>query len=356
MKTIREFQWSALASLILAGCGSQEVVGSIDLWHSGEEEREWTQVEYDTIWVWGGITDTLLAGPSQVSLTPAGGAVVLDVTTQRVHSFDGHGRLAWSWGKRGEGPGEIRNVRALAVAPSGNVIVVDSQNGRLIVLGPDGRLLSEANLEKPAYVNGVVVLREGQYVISTDEEHPWMLVDDRGRVLETLPIPWDGIAKMTFLQRNGQVVRWRDGAWVFGFGYGNGWFVFPELGLPRAHPYVEHTPFPKVVQSGTRQGMRVTTVTSFTKRPVSSAEKLSVVGDTLFVLFGGEAVGRVLDKYDLNTGAYLVSQAVPPISEMAVGRDGVVAVIDYTQLAPIVAMLRAKGEPVAFNPGEMGRN
>ena len=91
---MRRFQWSAIANLIFSGCAGDETIGAVNLWNAGQGERDWTHAEYDTIWVRGGVTDTLLAGPSQVALTPDGGAVVLDVTTQQVHSFDGLGRLA----------------------------------------------------------------------------------------------------------------------------------------------------------------------------------------------------------------------------------------------------------------------
>lgn len=85
---------------------------------------------------------------------------------------------------------------------------------------------------------------------------------------------------------------------MYGFSVGNGWMTFREDELPGVFPYVEHSDFPKV-----RQGHG--TSTRITKRPVDTGLSLSVVGDTLFVLFGGESRlrGRLLDKFDLRSGA-----------------------------------------------------
>ncbi len=329
---------------VLSACSGPESTSPVNLWNDGAGSREHVPVEYDTLWSWGALTDTILAAPGHVTWTPSGGVVWVDFQTQRVHSLDASGRLSWSWGTIGQGPGEIRDVRALTVAPSGEVILVDSGNGRLFVLGEDGATLNEARLEKPAYVEGIAVLGRDRYLLSTDSNPPWMIVDGNGDLIARVDAPWDGFDRMTFLQWNGNVTRWKDGVWVFGFGYGNGWFVLGDDGTSRSYPYVEHTDFPPVARQRSRSGLRVRTVTSLLSRPMSSAKSLSVVGDTLVVLFGGEA-GSVLDKYDLSTGAYLYSHGVArSVTKMTARGDGIYAVIDYKDLFPTVAVLRARAD------------
>ena len=326
----------------LAGCSSAEMAPTMDLWSSGAGSREILPTQYDTVWSWGAIDDTVLATPRHLSPTPSGGVVLVDLTLQRIRSFDSFGNLAWSWGVRGQGPGEVEDVRALTVAPSGEVIVVDSGNGRLYVLDDNGSLLDEVRLEEPRYVNDVVVLGPERFLLNTDFNPPWAIVNREGNVISTVSSPWIGFEQMAFLQWNGQVTRWKNGAWVFGFGYGNGWFVFQDDQSQTSHPYVEHTPFPQVVRHRSREGIGVRTVTTFLTRPQSSGVALSVVGDTLAVLFHGET-DSALDKYDLHTGSYLYSQNVArSVREMiALGND-TYAIIDYNDLFPKAAVVRAR--------------
>ena len=328
--------------VVIAGCSSRESGTTVNLWTEGAANRDYVSTGYDTIWAWGGVHDTILAAPHQVTGTPSGGVALFDVQMQRVRYFDAQGTLKWSWGTTGQGPGEIRDVRALTVAPSGEIVLVDSGNGRLFILGEDGSIQNEARLEAPAYVDGVAVLGMDRYLLSTDSNPPWMIVDRNGKLVATVQAPWAGFDRMTFIQWHGHVTRWRDGAWVFGFGYGNGWFVFQDDGSSASYPYVEHTDFPQVISQRSREGLRVRTVTTFTSRPPPSAISLSAVGDTLVVLFDGET-GGVLDKYDLHTGAYLHSTRVgSTVGEMTALGNGTYAVVDYEDLYPTVAVVRAR--------------
>lgn len=124
-----------------------------------------------------------------------------------------------------------------------------------------------------------------------------------------------------FVQHSGQIAQWRDDKWVFGFGYGNGWMVFAGSDLIGVYPYVEHTAFP-LVRVFNRLGGSVTQTAG--GQPVTSGCSVSVVGDTLLVLFGGEeGRGWVLDRYDARNGQYLHSDLLPHFSNRAaVGDDG----------------------------------
>ena len=69
-------------------------------------ERIAREVVYDTLWTYGGPDDTLLAAPITMAAAPMGGVYVLDAGMRRVYHF-ADGRLVWSWGTVGQGPGEI---------------------------------------------------------------------------------------------------------------------------------------------------------------------------------------------------------------------------------------------------------
>lgn len=78
--------------------------------------------------------------------------------------------------------------------------------------------------------------------------------------------------------------------------------VFDGPDLIGAYPYVEHTDFP-LVQVVHRLGGSITQTVGEPR--VTSGRSVSVVGDTLLMLFGGEeGRGWVLDRYDVQSGQY----------------------------------------------------
>ena len=108
---------------------------------AGSGERITREVVYDTLWTYGGPDDTLLAAPITMAAAPMGGVYVLDAGMRKVYHF-ADGRLVWSWGTVGGGPGEIRDVRAMDADPeTGGVVLVDSRNRRIILLSA-GRLIA----------------------------------------------------------------------------------------------------------------------------------------------------------------------------------------------------------------------
>lgn len=147
-----------------------------------------------------------------------------------------------------------------------------------------------------------------------------------------------GLGEPQPLLHQGELVRWRDDDWVYGFSNGNGWATFRAAHGRGVFPYVEHSDFPKARQ--VRQGNTVRT--QMTARPVETGRSLSVVGDTLFVLFGGEtATGWVLDKFNLHTGAYLESDVLPHFANLGVvSKDRAFTIETWGAYPRIVALAR----------------
>lgn len=81
----------------------------------------------------------VLQRPAGLARDPGGGRVfVADTRAHDVKVFDDDGNLLETWGRRGEAPGEFNFPTHLTFV-NGAVVVVDTMNARVQVLGRDGR-------------------------------------------------------------------------------------------------------------------------------------------------------------------------------------------------------------------------
>jgi DNA-binding beta-propeller fold protein YncE len=84
--------------------------------------------------------------PTNLALSPEGEMYVSDgYGNARVHKFAPDGRLLFSWGEPGDGPGRFQVPHGLAVDRQGTVYVADRENSRIQLFTPDGKYLSEWN-------------------------------------------------------------------------------------------------------------------------------------------------------------------------------------------------------------------
>lgn len=244
-------------------------------------------------------------------------------------------------GKKGEGPDELLNVRAMDVEQDGSVVLVDSGNRRVVRLSADGSPLeTNRTPEQGRFVDDVAALPGRRLAVTGGGPGSVLALWDGDGVVEpALPTEF---GKPNPLHHQGGLVRWGDEGWVFGFRYGNGWMTFRGTELVGVFPYVEHSDFPKVreVRQGNRWHMQMT------RRPAENGLSLSVVEDTLFVLFGGESQlrGRLLDKFDVRSGAYLGTDVLPHYAnEAVVSWDRVFTVEAWDVFPSIVALARRTG-------------
>ena len=307
---------------------------------STDSERVFSEVAYDTLWAIGGPGDTLLAMPAFPRAYGAHGLVFFDIQSKSVHRVGDDGTVHWSYGKVGEGPGEILNVRAIDVRErDGAVILVDSGNQRMLTLNMHGELVDEVPMPVGGVAHSASVLSHDDIALFSSRDPHWQVWSgDEMRRDGGVP---DEIQDMSFLQLQGRTTHWENDKWVFGLGHGNGWFVFQDTAVVGVYPFVEHTDFPEVRY--VREGLSRTSY--MVNRPPSSARSLSVRGDTLHVLFGGQSSssGRLLDKHDLNTGQYLETTLLPHYANRAiVGANGTVFTITSADLYPSVVALTSR--------------
>jgi DNA-binding beta-propeller fold protein YncE len=61
----------------------------------------------------------------------------------RVHVFSPAGRLLFSWGEPGNGPGQFRTVHDVCIDQQGRVCVADRENSRIQIFSTEGEFLQE---------------------------------------------------------------------------------------------------------------------------------------------------------------------------------------------------------------------
>ncbi len=82
--------------------------------------------------------------PTNLALSSDGEMYVSDgYGNARVHKFDPDGRLLFSWGAPGSGPGQFQIPHGIAVGPDGTVYVADRENSRIQLFNSAGAYLAE---------------------------------------------------------------------------------------------------------------------------------------------------------------------------------------------------------------------
>ncbi|MDE2804586.1 MAG: hypothetical protein OXN18_05480 [Gemmatimonadota bacterium] len=355
---------AALCTMLLAiyGCSGDAVSSTpVNLFDQAAAPVVTRRAAFDTLWIYGGASDTIMLNADRVAAFPGGDAAVLDLAGRRVHRVGADG-VAWSWGTRGQGPGEIDHVRDLDVNAQGEVVLADTGNGRLLwVSGGDGTWLREVGLpEGTINVDAIASLEGDHYILSslmysgalTNPESPsrvpitayrWVQVSATGEMEGLVPFPWDGFHSMSFLQTVGSIAGARASSeggrrWVFGFGLGNGFFVFNDS-VAEPYPYVRHADFPEVETGGLTGGRDGFRVGYSEGRPEQVARDVAIRGDTVFVLAGNY---WEIDRYESATGQYLDSVLLPvPLSQFALAGDALIGVVAGGMYPQVVA-LRAK--------------
>lgn len=305
--------------------GRPTEVEPVNIWSAANDvPRRFASVLFDTLWTYGSVDDTILQMPGEIVPAPHGGVYVFDLAANRATHIDDAGRVAWVRGRRGQGPGEFMDVRALSEDRDGGVVLADHTNGRLVRLDPEGNLVQEVPLIiEASYVDGIATV-DGGYALYTNGEPSLLIVDEDGEIKARLASPSVEWERLDWMQRTGDAVSWSEDAWVLGFDVGNGWYVIRGDSVA-AYPYVEHTSFPVMAVTVVTEGATTTTTRRLPRVP-NSGSTLSVKGDTLAVFFEGQSPdrNRTLDLYDLTTGAYIHSVATPRASDVVLAEDGTI--------------------------------
>ncbi len=92
--------------------------------------------------------------PTNVALSPTGEIYVSDgYGNARIHKFTPDGKLMFSWGEPGSGPGQFHIPHGIAIDRQGIVYVADRENNRLQVFSPTGEFIREwSDIARPCQV------------------------------------------------------------------------------------------------------------------------------------------------------------------------------------------------------------
>ncbi len=103
--------------------------------------------------------------PTNLAIAPGGELYVTDgYGNSRVHVFAPDGRLLFSWGEPGSGPGQFHVPHGIAIDRNGVVHVADRENSRIQCFTPNGDFLSEwTGLARPSQV---FIDRAGRFFVA----------------------------------------------------------------------------------------------------------------------------------------------------------------------------------------------
>ncbi|MBL0937708.1 MAG: hypothetical protein IBJ03_02375 [Gemmatimonadaceae bacterium] len=116
----------------------------------------------------------------------------LDFKDQIIRRYDARGKALPSVGRKGSGPGEMRNANGLALAPDGSIWVNDPANSRFAVFASDGKAVRSITVPFKGYMYrwGAWFDHSGELVeVDLGKESRYRRLDNNGKLLGTIPFP-----------------------------------------------------------------------------------------------------------------------------------------------------------------------
>lgn len=129
--------------------------------------------------------------PSDLAVSETGQIYVVDGVNNSIKAFDAKGKFLFSFGQKGEGPGDFNYPLGIDIDDSGVVYIADTGNHRIQAFTAEGRFLYEVDLpagEKPADPTDVAVQGDGSHCYIVDNDNHNILVIDlvRQKLINTL--------------------------------------------------------------------------------------------------------------------------------------------------------------------------
>ena len=137
--------------------------------------------------------------PRGLAADNSGNILVADSNNGRLQKFSATGVFISVIGKMGPGPGEFKDPSGIAVDASGNIYVADAANHRVQKLKPDGTFLAEWKGPEPGFYGPRdVAIGPDNSVYVADQGHSRIVrLDSNGRVLAVWGSPGTGDGQFT---------------------------------------------------------------------------------------------------------------------------------------------------------------
>jgi hypothetical protein len=101
---------------------------------------------------------------SAVAVRPDGSIFVLDAKESLVKSFDATGKFLFSFGKKGQGPGEMNLPAGISISPENELIIEDAGNRRLAFFDLRGKFLRHLSAGTALGLSGILMDARGRIV------------------------------------------------------------------------------------------------------------------------------------------------------------------------------------------------
>ena len=115
---------------------------------------DFTPIPVQVLWQVGscGAGEDQFNAPHGVAIDAAtGDVIVADTGNQRIVRLDSQGQVVSTWGEAGEGPSQFQEPVDLVVEPAGTILVLDAVNQRLLRFSPDGQFQTTFGAELTFY-------------------------------------------------------------------------------------------------------------------------------------------------------------------------------------------------------------
>ena len=273
--------------------------------------RRVVQKQWKPQWRRGGKREEdLFALPRDMVASPDG-IYLADGGALEILAFDTTGKLKWKAGRKGGGPGEFLELTDITLDAFGNVVLLDSHNGRVTWIGRTGALMRTASTGALGWPSSVCVFANDQLLLTVASSTGYLAFADRkGQRLNEQKFPWPTIPNPPQFLLSSHLARGiaRDDCWLattFGFGLAR----IASNGRMSTNPFIEQVAAPvirTVPTTAEKKGGQ------FLESGDNAALSAFTEGDTLFVFFMGKATSDkpLLDLYDTR-GHYIESWPVP---------------------------------------------
>jgi hypothetical protein len=270
------------------------------------------------------------------------GVYISDLAGKRVTHFDHDGRVIWTFGRQGRGPGEFESPRDVQLDKHGRIWVLDPEIMRVTVLSPAGVVERMTALNVWDTPSALIPLADGTAIATlSDPEFPFARMDSTGNAISKHAFPWETFS--TLHRLSSQFTAAHDPAsseWVVAFGVGDGFFHFRDAEWKRYNGwFAERVDFPVPVVT-TNGNM---TTSRFAEQPVPAALSVTMSPERIYILFGGASDLRamVVDTFSRLDGSYIDSFLLPNRASHIAWHDGGFYVLRNRPF-PEIAYLRAE--------------